>query len=465
MTYLTRRNLLQNLGAVSFVGSLGGIGCLSAQMAQAESFKDYKALVCLYLQGGLDHADILIPQDAHSYNSFVTNRPEIIRAHGATRRREALLSINTDADDGRHFGLPPELAGIKDIYDQNEAAVLAGVGPMIEPVTRADMDAARVALPPRLYSHNDQRSAWQAFAVEGARFGWGGRFADAILRSDPNADPLYAAMTAGSLDVYLSGEKARPFRVTPGGPNGAKMLQTAGSFGQTLGDEKARQVMRSYFEAQRTSSENLYMKDIVAAQGRAIPNSEKLGEALSHSLGFTTQFPNTNLGRQLFAIAETISVQHLLGNSRQIFYARIGGFDTHADQHKKLPGLQRELSDAVVAFRTAMLELNRWKDTTVFTMSDFGRTVVENGTGTDHGGGGHHFVLGGSVKGGRVYGRLSDGDVASNYYTPFRGRLIPTVSVDQYAAPLGGWFGLQSEELGSILPNIGNFETRTIDFL
>ncbi|MEO0713802.1 MAG: DUF1501 domain-containing protein [Pseudomonadota bacterium] len=441
------------------------MGLLSAQKAHAASTIGYKALVCLFFQGGLDHADVLIPYDQNSYDTFAGYRPGIINAHGTRRRRDALLEIDTGFADGRQFAVPPELAGIKTLYDNGEAAILAGVGPLIEPVTREDMEAARVALPPRLHSHNDQQSTWQTFRTEGARFGWGGRFADAMLRADPGADPLYAAMTTGLLDVFLSGEVARQFRVAPGGPDTVKFLGRTGSFGTTQGDDEARDVLRTYLQRTKTSSDNLYMRDIVSAQGRAIPNTERFKSALSNGLGLSTVFPNTGLGRQLYAIAETISIQSVLGNSRQVFYARMGGFDTHASQAANLPALQIEISDAVLAFRQAMFELGRWSDTTLFTMSDFGRTVVENGSGTDHGWGGHHVIAGGSVRGGQVYGRLPDSDVASSSYTPFRGRMIPTVSVDQYAATLGQWFGLDDSELDAILPNIDNFDTRTIGFL
>ncbi|MEL7447481.1 MAG: DUF1501 domain-containing protein, partial [Pseudomonadota bacterium] len=184
--------------------------------------------------------------------------------------------------------------------------------------------------------------------------------------------------------------------------------------------------------------------------------------------GLSTVFPDTALGGKMKAIAETIAVRSSLNMNRQIFYATVGGFDTHSNQVDELPALHAEIAGAVAAFRTAMQEVSAWNDVTVFTGSDFGRSIIGNGDGTDHGWGGHHFVAGGSVVGKTIYGDMTGFDINGangEQYVSRRGILIPQVSVDQYAATLGRWFGLDAGELVAALPNLANFDQKDLGFL
>jgi len=204
------------------------------------------------------------------------------------------------------------------------------------------------------------------------------------------------------------------------------------------------------------------MKDMISMNARAMANSETFARALENGVAVSTSFPETQLASQLKTVANTIAIRDALNVRRQIFYVAIGGFDTHDNQRAEVPERLTEVGTAIAAFKSAMLELGVWNDVTLFTASDFGRTVIDNGDGTDHGWGGHHFVVGGSVSGKHIYGDIPAYDLSDQVYTEDRGRLIPTTSVDQYAATLGAWFGLDMSELNGTLPNLKNFPVKDL---
>lgn len=475
MANLNRRLFMKSMGAVSFTGSMGLLSGLSGMSASAASTSGYKALVCILLDGGMDHADTMIPYDSATYEQMTRVRPILTTAYGDRRARENLLRLNPSNEaelGGRQVAMPPELTEIHAMFEDGDAAIVSGVGPMIEPVTRAAMDSKTAILPSRLYSHNDQSATWMAMQPEGARLGWGGRFADAVISSNPNENPMFSAINTNATGLFLAGEQVRAFRTSAKGPELPRILRATpgpnefAGIGSTDGDNRAREIMRAYFERTQTSKANLFQRDYRAAGARSIPSTEAFSAALSQGTPISTPFPDGNrLADNLKAIADVINIQQHIGNSRQVFFARLPGFDTHADQSEKLPLLQRTLSEAVAAFRDAMISINQWNSTTIFTMSEFGRTTVENGDGTDHGWGGHHLVMGGDVKGKTIYGNVPSMDVTGNEYTRYRGRLIPNQSVEQFAATLGNWFGLSSGEIDDIFPNLGNFDKRNLGFL
>ncbi len=467
MANINRRRFL-GASALGFMSGAGLLGAMNAQRAFAADTTGYKALVCIFLKGGLDHADTVLPRDAASYDQLRSHRTNLMNSYGAARSRDSLLPLTPDNAaqfGGRQFGLPNELGPLHTLFQDRELAIVGNVGPLIEPVTRSQMEANSVATPPRLFSHNDQQSTWMALGVEGARYGWGGLFADAALASSPSDNPQFAAITASTNDVFLAGQVARPFKASQSGPPFVRLLEESYRLGNNAGGEAAREGLRAYLTAQRFSDPNLFMRDVSASTARAVENAGVFRTAYEDSIGVSTAFPGTDTGGQLQAVAQTIAIQQQLGASRQVFYVAKGGFDTHDNQHSSLPGIQQEIADAMAAFRTAMLELGMWDNVTVFTASDFGRTVIDNGDGTDHGWGGHQFVMGGAVNGGVIYGDMPDFDVNAEHYTPSRGRLIPSVSVEQYAATLGAWFGLDAGELNGVLPNLRNFDDRNLGFV
>jgi uncharacterized protein (DUF1501 family) len=345
-------------------------------------------------------------------------------------------------------------------------AVIGNVGPLIEPTDRTTYEGQLVRLPPRLFSHNDQQSTWATLGTEGSRYGWGGRFADAALASRPGDNPLFAAISATGNEVFLSGQRARQFRVSSNGSIPEfEMLSNRGLLGNNTAGNDARTRLRAFLARDTIDTPNLFVRDLLAMQSSAITNVDQLRTAAAETPDLTTAFPNTSLGGQLRAIADVIAMRTRLQTRRQVFVASIGGFDSHDNQSNALPGLQTQIDQAITAFVAAMRETGAWNDVTLFTISDFGRTTIENGNGTDHGWGAHQFVVGGSVVGRRIYGSIPDFDLNGPAYTRSRGRLIPGVSVEQFAGTLGRWFGLTSGELQLALPNLRNFSAADLGFM
>ncbi|MDJ0920849.1 MAG: DUF1501 domain-containing protein [Henriciella sp.] len=472
MANLSRRHFMAGSGALGFAASLGALSSIGASRAWAANTSGYKALVCVFLKGGMDHADTILPYDQASYDELAAVRSGLFGSYNATasdssRNRANLLQLNAEnaaSLGGRSFALPPELAPLHDMFDAGDLAVLGNVGPLIEPTTRAQMENKTAILPKRLFSHNDQQSTWMSFGVEGQRVGWGGRFIDASLASSPGIDARFAAISASSNDVFLSGGNTQPFRVSSGGAPQPTLLRSRNYIGGSSEDDEARERIRAFLARGDVSDGNIFAQDLRAANADSIEASERLRTAQDNVSELATLFGDDPFSKQMKTVAETIQLQPYLNVPRQIFYVSSGGFDTHSGQVNSLGGRHSGLAAAMSSFKSAMQELNRWNDVTVFTMSDFGRTLNDNGDGTDHGWGGHHFIAGGGVQGRRIYGDLPGSDIDSASYTPSRGRLIPSVSVEQYAATLGQWFGLTNSELNSALPNLQNFDNRDLGF-
>ena len=477
MVYINRRKFLTGTGALGMTAGMAGLGGLAhLQAANAADTTGYKALVCIFLKGGLDNFDTLLPYDQAGYDQLRGVRPDLFQAYfdlenfqaNSPRWRTNLLELNptnAGALGGRQFALPPEMSGMRDLFNTGELAVVGNVGPLIEPVTRTQYEAGTAALPARLFSHNDQQSTWMSLGIEGSQIGWGGKFADEILKADPTANPLFTAITANNSDVFLTGQNARQFRAATGG--GATVeLQT---FGKRIGfnqfADNARARLATHLGRTDFGSDNLMERDYLRANARAIANTSIFADARTGAADIPVAFPNTKLADQLQTVAEAIQIRTQLGVSRQIFYVTIGGFDTHSIQPEVMPGLQQDINDSIMAFRSAMQALGEWNNVTLFTATEFGRTLIENGDGTDHGWGGHQFVAGGSVNGQQIYGTIPENVIGEETIADERGRLIPTHSVEQFAATLGKWLGLEPSELQSALPNLANFTEKDMGFL
>lgn len=474
MTIANRRQFLAG-SAATFAGGAGLLGSLSQNPAWAADASGYKALVCIFLLGGIDHADTIYPIDQASYDQLAELRPGLFAAYQAgdpasSRNRNNLLELtpsNAAAFGGRAFGLPPQMAEMANLFASGEMAIVGNVGPLIEPTDRQSFDDDSVALPPRLFSHNDQQSTWRTLGVEGNQVGWGGRFADAAVAADASANPVFATVSTAGSDAFLFGDTVTPFSASSRGssPRDLDVTQRRFILGNNDRFEAQRAAVEAFYARDDLGHSGLMERDFAAISAAGVADVRSFNTASENTMPFTTEFPDTRLGRQLQIVAETIESRNALQVSRQIFYTATGGFDTHSTQAADLPGRQAQISQAVAAFRNAMVERGLWNDVVVFTASEFGRTMIDNGDGTDHGWGGHYFVLGGSVDGGQIFGELPAPDLSLPNYTPSRGRLIPSVSVEQYAATLGGWFGLNDAELAAALPNLANFQSPTVGFV
>ncbi|MEL7041076.1 MAG: DUF1501 domain-containing protein [Pseudomonadota bacterium] len=473
MAYISRRHVLAGLGTAGFANSLGAIANLGINQAWAADTGGYKAMVCIFLKGGMDGADTILPYDQASYDQLRNVRVGLFNSYNAnsgvsTRNRNNLLKMNLDnagAFGGREFAMPQELSPLHAMFEGGDLAVVGNVGPLIEPTTRAGMDNGSAVLPRRLFSHNDQQSTWMSFDVEGVNRGWGGRFMDQVVASAPNQNRIFSAISATGNDVFLAGETVSQFKVGTSGIREPNLFANNNILGNEAGDTEARNKIRRLLAQRDFQSRNVFEQDIAAATAKAVENTEQFAQAQENATPFTTTFAGDRLSSQMRSVAETIKIRQFLNVSRQMYYVSTGGYDTHSNQANTLGGLHTNLANAISSFRDAMIEIGEWNNVVVFTASDFGRTTIDNGNGTDHGWGAHHFVAGGAVQGKRLYGEVPLADVDSSSYTKTRGRLIPTTSVEQYAATMGNWFGLNSAELRTALPNLNNFNTSDIGFM
>jgi uncharacterized protein (DUF1501 family) len=436
--------------AAPFALNLAGIGAAAAQTAN-----DYKALVCVFLYGANDHNNTIVTYDTASFNAYTSARSSISLARADLLPLTPSVAL-TGNNAGREFALSKELAPLKTLWDQNKLAILANVGPLIAPTTKAQFTNLSVPLPPKLFSHNDQQSVWQASSPEGARRGWGGRIGD--LFASMNTNPVFTCNSLAGSAIFLAGNTVGAYQL---GTQGSVTI--AGLGGNLFGSTAAPNLMRAIINEGGTS---LMSRDLAATTSRSINADQQLSSAFATNVDFPlpTDLATNSLAAQLRVVSRMIAARATLGAKRQIFLVSLNGFDTHDDQLTTQPLLHAQLAGALSYFNANLESMNMANSVTTFTASDFGRTLTSNGDGSDHGWGSHHFIMGGAVKGRQYYGTfpvmgLNNNDEVGS------GRLIPTTSVDQYAATLASWFGVSSTDMSLVLPNIGNFSNTNLGFM
>ncbi len=462
-----RRHFLQGAGGAAIgAASLGGLTtALTSFQARAADTSGYKAMVCLFLFGGLDCHDTVLPYDTASYNEYASIRAPLLDLYGAggTSSRDlaqllALTPDNAAAFGSRQFALPPQFSGIHGLFQSGDAAIVGNVGPLIFPINRTQFETESVETPKRLFSHNDQQSTWMSSEPEGASFGWGGRFADAAALGVTGPSRSFSTISTFSNELFLTGESIRPYQAGVFGPAG---IETVGFYG---GEPNVQAALEAHFGAVNFNNANFIKSDLATAIGESYVTNETFNAAIDSAASLTTPFPSDFLGAQLQTVAQSIAARDILAVSRQIYFVGFGGFDTHSAQAQDIPNLQSAIDASVVAFFNAMQELGVENDVTLFTASDFGRTLAINGDGTDHGWGAHHFVVGGAVQGRNIYGDLPEATFDHDQDAG-GGRLIPTTAVEQFAEPLGRWFGLTDSEVNAALPNLSNFSPLPAPFV
>ncbi|WP_332292023.1 DUF1501 domain-containing protein [Aquincola agrisoli] len=413
----------------------------------------YKALVCVFLHGGSDMHNWIVPVDTDGYAEYARARGDLAWPKAKLRP----LSSTSQAE-GRAFAMPQEIAPLAKWYEAGKAAVIANVGPLSRPISKSEYSAG-IGVPKKLFSHNDQASTWQSLAPEGASSGWGGRMAD--LLATANGYPVFTATSAAGNTVFLTGHSVTQFQVAPEGAAIINGLAATNIFGsnrapgalqKALASSGPDLIQREYSRIlQRSISANSVLQ--LAMNSAAAP--EIPATAVLNGTAETT-LNQTNLAMQLRTVAQMIAANQRLGMRRQVFFVSMGGFDTHADQMRIQPGQMQQVAHSIDYFLSAMESLGMLDAVTLFTASDFGRTLLSNGDGSDHGWGSHHFVAGGGVKGRRIYGDFpipalgTSTDIGS-------GRLLPTTAVSQMAASMGSWLGLSSAELKFVLPDLAQF--------
>jgi uncharacterized protein (DUF1501 family) len=459
---VSRRHFLGGIGATA--GALSLSQSLGMMAASGADFSGYRALVMVMLKGGQDSYDLVLPVDQPSHDRLVEIRTSLFGDVNSTwRARDRLLELTPDnaADFGsRAFGLPEHMSGLHALFQNGQAALVPNVGPLRRPVDRTDFDTNKSALPDKLFSHNDQQSTWMSGAAEGSRFGWGGRIADVAVDGNANSNPIFTAVSVAGNDVFLAGQTASAFQLSASGPS--QLNEVAGN--TFLGSASLPGVIDDHLRKIGFNRGNLFETDFGRIMSRSLDANAALVGTIPATAPFTTTFPSSSLGQQLQMVARMIAERSALGLQRQVFYVSTGGYDTHANQNATLVGLQTDLSASIASFYAAIAEIGAQNDTVLFTGSDFGRTLTVNGDGTDHGWGGHHFVVGGAVNGRRIIGNMPLYDF-NHPLDSGRGRLIPGQSVDQYASTFARWFGLNDSERRSAISNISSFNEEFLGFL
>ena len=455
---LQRREFLRRSSVLGLAGSaapwalsLASIG--EAAAASSVTTGDYKALVCIFLYGGNDHGNTVVPYDAASHSAYAGIRQAL-----ATPRDQlaaTALTPRVALPDARQMALAPQLGKLKTIFDAGKLGVLLNVGTLVQPTTLAQYKALSVPLPPKLFSHNDQQSVWQASNPEGATSGWGGRVGDQFLSANGNAS--FTCVNVAGNAVFMSGQQAVQYQVASSGA-----VAINGINKPLYGSQACADALRSLITASDRS--HWMEQELNRVASRSVSAQSIVAGALGSLAPLATPFDSTNsLAMQLQMVAKMIAARRNLGVSRQVYFVSIGGFDMHdflVDQH---PGQLTSVSNALSSFYNATVELGVADQVTAFTASDFGRTLTSNGDGSDHGWGSHHFIAGGAVKGGRFWGSLPSVSV-NGPDDVGQGRLLPTTAVDQLAATLATWMGVAASELPRVLPQIVNYTQRDLGF-
>ena len=449
MTRHTRRDMLR-LACCSAAGAslVGGLSKLSLVSALAQGTTDYKALVCIFMFGGNDSNNVLVPTDSR-YTQYLQSRSVL-----ALPQSQLLpLQVNGQSIYGLHPNMP-EMQGY--FNNQKSLAIVANVGTLVQPTTQASYRSF-LNLPKNLFSHSDQQDQWQSAQLAGTpASGWAGKIADNTQTFNATAQFPPILSISGS-PVFCTGITTRPFSMDPGQPPGL----------QGFDSSAASQARYAATQQLLTFDSGLSMVQAAnAVTGQAVKFAQVLSTALKSIPPLQTVFPGDYLGQQLQQVAQVISARSALAVQRQIFFCAVGGFDTHADQLPQQVQLLSSVSKGMSAFYQATQELGVASQVTTFTLSEFSRTLEPGSNGgSDHAWGSHQLILGGAVKGNAVYGTFPTPVLGGPDDADQNGRFIPTTALDQYAATLATWFGVGAANLPSIFPNLANFSTNNLGFI
>lgn len=455
----SRRRFLKGALGVSAAGVLPAILDMH-KWAAAAPLSDYRAMVCVFLYGGNDSSGTIVPVSGAQQQVYAQERGPFALAPGS------LLPITPITAQPLALGLHPNMVELQTLFQQRKLAIVNNVGPLLVPTTKAQYEAESVPLPPNLFAHDEQQEQWMTGVPSGPlvpqKYGWGGRIADLLYSLNGNTQVSLSVALDGSTNLFQLGRVVVPFQTYPG-----NLPQLLG-YNPGQADAMSSAITQIITASKTNALESQWNRSLK----RAVDVTQVLSDALDATPPLATVFPGTEenaanpnyLAAQLKAAARMISASGLLGLKRQVFFVALGGFDTHGNQTTDQPRLLRQLSQALGAFYNATVELGVANRVTTFTASDFGRTLKHNGEGTDHGWGGHHFVMGDAVKGGDMYGTYPT--LAANSPDDVgEGRWLPTIAIDEYAATLAKWFGVSATDIPLVVPNIGRFARRDLGFL
>jgi uncharacterized protein (DUF1501 family) len=460
MLIRSRRDFLRSaIRSVAAIGAGGAMSRFGAMSALAQTTPSYQALVCIFLNGGNDGHNTVIPiqTSLQNYSAYSQARG------GLTLAQSSLLSVPNGSDT---YGLHPMLPEIQALYLQNKAAILANVGMLVAPfATKSAYQTAPPAmLPQQLFSHSDQTGQWQTAIPTGlGASGWGGRMADVLQTQSQNSGAKFPPISSISgCGQFCTGVNNLPATVPPS--SSATQATTMATLGVLTPGSNTANGMQ-----QLLAFDNGLL--LVQGGNNTVVNGSNYANTITGLLPnnkINTAFPANNpLASQLLTVANVISVRSQLGLSRQIFFCSLGGFDTHSGQAETQPALLQQLSQAVSAFYNCVSqELGLANNVVTFTASEFGRTLSPSGNdGSDHAWGNHHFIIGGGVVGGKIYGSFPSLALGGPNDANTRGTLIPSTGVDQYGSTLAQWFGVSAANMVTVFPNIGNYAASNLGFL
>ena len=439
--------------------------------AAAATATDYKALVCVFLYGGNDYGNTLIPVDNANYDLY-----SAIRGGGAGRTAGGLALAQSDLaatalsqptpqvlTNNIRYALSPPLTGLTSLWNQGKLAIQMNVGTLIAPVTKAQYQAGNTAahpIPPLLMAHSDQRNTWMmGDLAKSIKSGFGGRLGDYALAG--NSGSTFTAIDVGYNSYFLAGETARQYRVGTNGPVAVNALTKPSFGGAGLSSALNALAGQGATHAMEADYLNVLNRSIAAQQQLT---GALAGVTLATPFRISTTVASHSLADQLNVVAKVIASRSALGVKRQVFFVSLDGFDNHDGLLTKHPDLMAQLDEALSAFYAATVELGVQNQVTTFTMSDFGRSLQGNSDGSDHGWGSHHLVLGGAVHGQKFYGTAPNVSLTSDDQIG-QGRLLPSTAVDQYVATLASWFGVANSDLVNVVPRVGNYAAANLGFV
>lgn len=454
-----RRTICAALGGAGLYSALGNLRLVAASVGARHpyTFSDYKALVCVFLYGGNDSFNTVVPVSGQA-------RTDYVAARGALAL-DGLQALNPAAGGGPgNYGLHPSMPELASLFNTGSAAIVANVGSLLYPITQAEYQDGSVPSPPQLFSHDDQSTQWQTSRPDDANAnGWGGCIADLLASANSGQVPM--SLTLSGSNRFQRGAIVNPYAMDPSGVTRLNYSDD-GPDSWIMGSDNTDGATAYNALIAPDTQAHVLERAFADATTRSIANYRLIASALAGAPVLTTPFPPDNdLAAQLQMVAQLISVRAALGMSRQVFFVSTGNYDTHSDQIVDQDSNLGQLSQALKAFHDATVELGVADGVAAFTASDFGRSLAVNSSGTDHGWGGHHFVVGGGVLGQRFYGTMPslapDGNPDDTGY----GQIIPTLAVDQYAATLARWFGVDAGGIADIYPNLGRFASADLGFM
>ncbi len=480
-----RRAACAAVGTAAMTSAISDLRFMNAVMAQS-NITDYKALVCIFLQGGNDSNNLILPTLPSQYSNYAAIRTPVLAIP-----QSAILPVTSLDGDGNTYGLHPSCPELQKLFGQGKLAFLFNTGTLVYPITRAQYLAGSTATPPQLFSHADQQTQWQTSIPDQPPLtGWGGRCADLLASVQPGA-PISLMVTLAGANIFEVGNIVTQYSVSTSGaitlslpstPSGGASSNRLPALTNILGlpyTNLQSQAYASVVEQAINTSAVLNNAILATAANNywTTPFPTKITPPETGAAAFTsTLSPQLQMVARLIAAGNTPANMGGFGMKRQIFFCQVGGYDLHTgqteysnnDPNNVLLGahtnLLAELSQSMYAFQLAMEQLGLSNNVTCFTASDFGRTFPSNGQGSDHGWGSHHLVLGGAVNGQRTYGTFPALAVNGPNDTS-TGRWIPTTAIDQYFATLATWFGVDSGNLATVFPNLGRFSKSNLGFI